>query len=81
VTNMSTEGTKVSSRAYSAWIAKPVILVVVVRQCRVPVPCSIVSESAAAVRIRVSPGWEVDFPKDSILAVEEDRVALDSRVN
>jgi hypothetical protein len=44
-------------------------------------PCSIVGESVADVRVRIQPGWEMDVRKELILAVEEDAVALDTRVN
>jgi hypothetical protein len=66
---------------YSAWFGKAVVLLVVIRQCRVPIPCRIVGESVADVRVRVQPGWEMDVQKELILAVEEDAVALDTRVN
>ena len=62
---------------YSAWFGKPVVLLVVVRQCHVPMPCNIVGESAADVRVRIQPGWEMDVRKELILAVEEDAVATD----
>ena len=78
---MITEGTKDFSPAYSAWFGKPVVLLVVIRQCRVPMPCRIVGESVVDVRVRIKPGWEMDLRKDLILAVEEDAVALDSRIN
>ena len=66
---------------YSAWFGKAVVLLVVIRQCHVPIPCRIVGESVADVRVRVQPGWEMDVQKELILAVEEDAVALDTRVN
>jgi hypothetical protein len=78
---MITEGAKDFSPAYSAWFGKPVVLLVVIRQCHVPMPCSIVGESVADVRVRIQPGWEMDVRKELILAVEEDAVALDSRIN
>ena len=81
VTNMITEGTKDFSTAYSAWFGKPVVLLVFLRQCHVPIPCSIVGESVADVRVRIQPGWEIDVRKQLILGVEEDAVALDTRVN
>ena len=62
---------------YSAWFGKPVVLLVVVRRCRVPLPCSIVGETAADVRIRIKPGWEMDVRKEVILAVEEFPVPAD----
>ena len=58
------------SPIYSAWFRTPVLLFVV-RECQVPIPCNIIGESFAAVRIRVQPGWEIDVPKEFILAVEE----------
>jgi hypothetical protein len=81
VTNMITEGKKDFSSMYSAWFGKPVVLLVVIRQCHVPMPCSIVGESVADVRVRIQPGWEIDVRKELILAVEEGAVALDTRMN
>jgi hypothetical protein len=78
---MFTEGTKDFSPMYSAWFGKQVVLLVVIRQCPVPMPCSIVGESVADVRVRIQPGWEIDVRKELILAVEEGAVAVDTRVN
>ena len=75
------EGNKDFSPVYSAWFGKPVVLLVVIRQCHVPMPCSIVGESVADVRVRIQPGWELDIRKELILAVEEDAVTQISRVN
>lgn len=78
---MIAEGTRDFSPMYSAWFGKPVVLLVVVRQCHVPMPCKIVGESAAGVRVRIHPGWEMDVRKELILAVEEDALATAARVN
>jgi hypothetical protein len=78
---MAADTTRDISSAYTAWLRKPVALLVVIRQCRVPVPCSIVGESAAALRVRFQPGWEMDLRKELIPAVEEDAAVLESRVN
>ena len=67
---MDAEGTKDCSPFYSGWCGTPVLLFVI-RQCHVPIPCNIIGESLDAVRIRIQPGWEVDVPKGLILAVEE----------
>jgi hypothetical protein len=72
VTNMITEGTKDFLPVYSTWFGRPVVLLVMIRDCHVPVPCSIVGESAADVRVRIKPGWEMQVRKELILAVEED---------
>jgi hypothetical protein len=56
---------------YSAWIGTPVIHLFVIRQCHIPIPCSIVGESLTAVRIQLQPEWEIDIPKELILAIEE----------
>ena len=56
---------------YSAWFGTPEILLFVIRECRIPIPCSIVGDSFTAVRIRLQSGWEIDVPKELILAVEE----------
>jgi hypothetical protein len=59
------------SPAYSGWFGIPVVLLFVVRQCHIPLPCRIVGESVSAIRIQLQPGWEVDVKKELILAVEE----------
>ena len=79
--NMIAEGTKDFSPVYSSWLGKPVVLLVVIRQCHVPMPCRIVGESAADVRVRIQPGWEMDIRKNLILAVEEVVIATQDRVN
>jgi hypothetical protein len=76
-----TEGTKNFSRAYSAWFGKLVVMLVVIRHCHVPMPCRIVGESVADVRVRLQTGWEMDVRKDLILAVEELVIAAENRVN
>jgi len=74
---MLEKGTDNCSPGYSVWFGKSVILLVLIRQCRVPVPCSIVGESVTDVRVRIKPGWEMYLRKELILAVEEDAVGLD----
>ena len=69
------------SPVYSAWLGKPVVMLVVIRQCYVPMRCRILGESAADVRVRVQSGWELDVRKDLILAVEEVVIAAESHVN
>jgi len=81
ITNMIAKETKGFSPMYSLWFGKSVVLLIAIRQCRVPVPCSIVGESVANVRIRTKTGWEADIRKELILAVEEDVVGLPSRLN
>jgi len=78
---MIAEETKGFSPMYSPWFGKSVVLLIAIRQCRVPVPCSIVGESVVNVRIRTNAGWEMDLRKEMILAVEESAVASDSRLN
>ena len=68
------------SLGYSAWFGKPVILLVIIRQCRVPVPCSIVGESITDVLVRIKPGWEMNLRKELILAVEGDSVGADRQI-
>jgi hypothetical protein len=69
------------SPAYSIWFGKSVVMLVIIRQCHVPMPCRIVGESADDVRVRVQSGWEMDVRKDLILAVEEFVIAAKDRVN
>jgi hypothetical protein len=65
---------------YSAWFGIPVLLFVI-RECRVPIPCNIIGESVAAVRIRLQPEWEIDVPKELILAVEEATAGRETCMN
>lgn len=81
LSDMIAEKTKDFSPVYSDWFGKPVVVLVDIRQCHVPMPCRIVAESAADVRIRIESGWEMDVRKDLILAVEEFVVAPEDRVN
>lgn len=78
---MIAEGTDDFSPAYSAWLGKPVVLLVIIRRCHVPMPCHIVGESAADVRVRIPPSWEMVIKKELILAVEEVLTAPADRVN
>jgi hypothetical protein len=78
---MMTEGTKDFSPVYSTWFGKPVVMLVVIRQCHVPMPCRIVGESSVDERVRIQPGWEMDIRKNLILAVEEVVIAAKERVN
>ena len=78
---MIAQRTKDFSPVYSSWFGKPVVMLVVIRQCYVPMPCRIVGESDADVRVRIQPGWEMDVRKDLILAVEEVVIAEEDRVN
>jgi hypothetical protein len=68
------------SPIFSDWFGTPVLLFVI-RQCRVPIPCQIIDESVGAVRIRLTPGWEIDVPKELILAVEEAAAVLVTSLN
>jgi hypothetical protein len=81
VSTMIANETEGFSPIYSSWVGKPVVMLVVIRQCHVPMPCRIVGESAADVRVRIHPGWELDVRKDLILAVEEVVIVAEDRVN
>jgi len=78
---MIAERTKDCPPVYSSWFGKPVVMLVVIRQCHIPMPCQIVGESAADVRVRIRPGWEMDVRKDLILAVEEVVTAAKDRAH
>lgn len=77
VINMFTERFKGCSSVYSSWCGTSVVLLLAIRQFHVPVPCSIIREAVADVRVRFNPGCEMDVRKDLILAVEEGAVALE----
>ena len=78
---METEGIREFAPVYSAWFNKAVVLLVVIRQCHVPMPCRIVGESLADVRVRIQQGWEMNVRKELILAVEEDGTGPVALVN
>jgi hypothetical protein len=78
---MPNEGRDKISPTYSAWIGKPVVLLVLIRQCHIPMPCRILGESIADVRVRIRPGWEMSVRKEYIVAVEEDALDIPMRVN
>jgi hypothetical protein len=78
---MITEGKKDCFPSYSAWVGKPIVMLVIIRDCHVPVQCRIVGESVANVRVRIHPGWEMNVLKELILAVEEVRVSDPAAVN
>jgi hypothetical protein len=77
---MDSEEFVVFGNVYSAWLGTPVLLFVI-RECRIPIPCSIVGESITDVRIRLEAGWEFDIPKELILAVEEAATTLRACMN
>jgi hypothetical protein len=62
-------------------LGKPVVLLVVIRQCRVPMQCRIVGESVSDVRVLLGPEWELNIRKELILALEEDVLDLNTLVN
>jgi hypothetical protein len=78
---MLAKGTKDHSLVYSPWLGKSVVMLVVIRQCHLPMHCLIVAESVGDVRVRIQPGWEIDIRKDLILAVEEVVIAAKDRVD
>ena len=78
---MITKGTKNLSPAYSAWVDKPIVLLIKVRQYFVPVPCSIIGETDAGVRVCIQPGWELEIRKELILAVEEANAGREATMN
>jgi hypothetical protein len=79
--NMITGATKDFSPVYSAWLGKPVVLLVAIRHCHIPMPCRIVAESITEIRVLLSPGWELNVRKELILALEEDSLDRDTLVN
>lgn len=78
---MMIEATNEFLPAFSAWLGKPVVMLVIIRDCHVPMQCRIVSESAASVYVRIQPGWEMNIQKELILAVEEVIITGNNAVN
>jgi hypothetical protein len=78
---MGTERTDDSPESYSDWLGKPVVLVVAIRDYKIPMPCTIVGESGIELRVRIRPGWEMEIRKELIYAVEADPSGGQGRVN
>jgi len=78
---MMTEGKSEFLPIYSTWLGRPVVLLIQIRQGRVPIPCSILGESDADLRVLLHAGWEMNVRKELIVAIEEDSVAVNPRPN
>jgi hypothetical protein len=65
------------SSVYSDWCGTSMVLLLAIHQFHVPLPCSIIRESVADVRVRFNPGREMDVRKELILAVEEAAVTFE----
>jgi len=78
---MIAEARKDCSLAYSSLLGQSVVMLVVIRQFWVPIPCRILGESSTHVYVRILPGWEVDIRKNLILALGEVVIAMQERVN
>lgn len=66
---------------FSSLIGESVVLIVNIRQCHVPLRCRILDESVAELLINIEPGWEMNVRKELILAVEQDHVVENARIN
>jgi hypothetical protein len=56
--------------AYSPWFGRPVALRVAAGELQTMLHCTVIGESASAVRIRIADVWDLDIFKDMVLAVE-----------
>jgi hypothetical protein len=81
LTQMMTDEKNEFLPIYSTWLGRPVVLLIQIRQGRVPIPCSIIGESDADLRVLLRAGWEMDVRKELILAIEEDSVPVNTRPN
>jgi hypothetical protein len=61
---MTTGGSRGFSTVSSAWLRKRVVLLIAIPRRHVPIPCSMLGESAASPRVRFNPGWEMDLRKE-----------------
>jgi hypothetical protein len=66
------------SGTYSSWLGKSVVLLVAAGHMQTVLPCTVIGESDAALRIRIAEIFEVDIYKDMILGVEQARPAQTS---
>jgi hypothetical protein len=60
------------SGTYSSWLGKSVVLHVTAGQLQTVLPCTVIGESDAALRIRIGEIFDIDIYKDMILGVERD---------
>jgi hypothetical protein len=81
LTNMIAEETRNCSTAYSDWFDKSVVLLVKFRQYFIPLPCRIIGETNADVRVCVQPGFELEIRKILICAVEETTAIRETWMN
>jgi len=55
---------------FEPWLGMRVILRVAFAEICVPLPGTLLSESATALRFRIGDGWDVDIFKSMVLAIE-----------
>jgi len=70
-----TEGANAMKSVYAAWMGQPVVMQLTSDDLRVPLRGTVVGESDAIVRFRLSDGLDIDIYKKMILAIEEDVLA------
>jgi hypothetical protein len=56
--------------AYAAWMGRPVRLKIRAEQMTTSLLCTIIGESNATLRIRISGEWDVDIFKEMVVAVD-----------
>jgi hypothetical protein len=56
---------------YSIWIGRPVNLRVVAGEFQTILHCTVIGESKASLRVRISGVWDVEIYKEMVMAVEE----------
>jgi hypothetical protein len=63
------------ANVYGSWVGQAVILQVATGDLRVPLRGTILKETDATLRFRLSDGFDIDLFKPMILAVEHDQWA------
>ncbi|HUJ41773.1 MAG TPA: hypothetical protein VLW54_14620 [Candidatus Acidoferrales bacterium] len=55
---------------FEPWLGRRVILRVAFAEVCVPLPGTLLSETASALRFRIGDGWDVDIFKNMVMAIE-----------
>lgn len=58
--------------AYSAWVGRPIVMLINSGKSQVPLRGELLSESTDALRIRLHGLWDVDIPKEMVAQVADD---------
>lgn len=64
-------GTGMARDAFEQWLGQPVVLQISLGEFAVPIRGRILSAAGDLLRVTVDGQWDVEVPKENVLAVEE----------